>query len=91
MAAGVGVAVAAAVAKPSPARRTCQRLADLCGEDIDVAACVDDFDGATDAELQDVEACVQPADNCVELTMCLAGSVMRDAVDGFWRGFSKTR
>ncbi len=71
----------------SQAGQVCSTLEDLCGEDLMPAAqCREDLAGRPDAELDDIERCVEPADSCLEVTGCLVGSAARDLARGAVRG-----
>ena len=91
VAVGAGIGVAAATFTPTPADRACDALAAACGPDIDLGECREDLEGATEAELQDVLSCVEPAENCIEVTACLTGAILRDVAEGLSRGLFETR
>ena len=86
-----GLGAAFALANPSPAERACQGLADACGSRFDVDECEEDLEGASEEELADIVTCVEPAENCIEVTACLTGAVLRDLGEGLERGLFETR
>ena len=49
-------------------------------------ACREDLEGSSDAELDALQACVEPAESCLEVTGCLVGSAARDLAKGAARG-----
>jgi hypothetical protein len=87
----LGIAAAAVwaftVGPASQTGRVCSKLETICGEAVMPAeGCRADLDDATDAELDMLEACVEPADSCLEVTGCLVGSAARDLAKGAARG-----
>lgn len=71
----------------SQAGRVCSKLEAICGESMMPAdACREDLDDASDAEVDTLERCVEPADSCLEVTGCLVGSAARDLAKGATRG-----
>lgn len=90
LAGGAAAAVGTVLAEPSPAKRVCERVRTLCGKDFDVGACERDFEGEKAAGLADATACVEPAENCIEVVACLGGAALRDLGDGFVRGLLGT-
>ncbi len=71
----------------SQAGRACTKLQTLCGASMMPAdACMEDLDEAPQADLDALQACVDPAESCLEVTGCLAGSAARDLAVGALRG-----
>ena len=71
----------------SPAGQACAKLETLCGEArLPADACREALEDAPDSELDALEACVQPAESCLEVTGCLAGSAARELAVGALRG-----
>jgi hypothetical protein len=87
--AAAGVAVS--MLHRSPSERACDGLRRVCGEDVAGSECERELDDATASEVEDVLACVEPADTCVEAVACLGGAALRDAGEGFFRGVTQTR
>lgn len=82
-----GAAVYGYSGRGSEADRVCAKLETLCGEaTLPSEACTDELAEATPVELDRLEACVVPADSCLEVTGCLAGSAARELAQGALRG-----
>ncbi len=86
----LGLAVAAGWWLTGPGSRagqTCAKLESLCGEaSMPAEACREELEEANVSDLDALEACVQPADSCLEVTGCLAGSAARELAVGALRG-----
>lgn len=71
----------------SQAGQACAKLETLCGEaTMPAEGCREDLEAASDSELDALDACVQPADSCLEVTGCLAGTAARELAVGALRG-----
>ncbi len=67
--------------------QVCAKLETVCGEEVMPAeACREDLEGSSDADLDALQACVEPAESCLEVTGCLVGSAARDLAKGAARG-----
>ncbi len=67
--------------------QVCDRLEALCGPTVMPSdACMEELDSSSDRDLETLSACVEPAESCIEVTGCLAGSVARDLAVGAVRG-----
>ncbi|MCR9160156.1 MAG: hypothetical protein ACE37F_37470 [Nannocystaceae bacterium] len=88
--AALGLAAAAAWYVTGPGSQegqVCSKLEQVCGEAIMPAqACREDLEGSSDADLDALQACVEPAESCLEVTGCLVGSAARDLAKGAARG-----
>lgn len=86
----LGLAAAAAWYFTGPGSqegKVCARLETICGEAVMPAnACRENLEGSSDVDLEALEACVEPAESCLEVTGCLVGSAARDLVKGAARG-----
>jgi hypothetical protein len=80
----------------SPEKRTCQRLAELCGDDEDAGKCVKDIAeiGKMSREaLGKLDGCVAGATSCGEATGCLFGAgagAMGTMFSDFMKGVGKS-
>jgi hypothetical protein len=67
--------------------QVCSKLETVCGEAVMPAdACREDLEGSSEADLDALQACVEPAESCLEVTGCLVGSAARDLAKGAARG-----
>lgn len=86
----LGLAAAAGWWFTGPGSRTgqaCTKMQTLCGDALMPSdACMDDLEDATQAQLDTLHACVEPAESCLEVTGCLAGAAGRDLAVGALRG-----
>lgn len=89
---GLGAVVYAKVIRSTPVDRGCERIAKLCGEEVDVGECRDAMDEAEDVVGEKVVAkaadCMQTADSCMEAVGCMAGAATH-AIDDFEKGFKR--
>lgn len=71
----------------SQAGQACAKLETLCGEaTMPAEACREGLADASEARIDALKACVQPANSCLEVTGCLAGSAARELGVGALRG-----
>ncbi|MGH1346211.1 MAG: hypothetical protein ACRBN8_31890 [Nannocystales bacterium] len=86
----LGVSTAAAwwfTGPGSQAGQACAKLETLCGEaSVPAGACREDLADAPQAELDALDTCIQPANSCLEVSGCLAGSAARELAVGALRG-----
>ncbi len=73
---------------PSAQRhQVCSQLESLCGADVlPESECAAELETATEAELDELRRCVEPADSCLETVGCVAGSAVRQLATGAARG-----
>jgi hypothetical protein len=91
---GLAAVVYAKVIRTSPVDEACDRIAKLCGTQVDVGECRSDMSDAEDIVGEKVvdkaTDCMRSADNCMEAVGCMAGAATH-ALDDFEKGFERSR
>lgn len=67
-------------------RQVCDQLHETCGAAISEDECGEVLEGATPSEVEDLANCVEPAESCLEVAGCLAGTGARQLSIGVARG-----